>query len=81
MIKKYFNKELVMIKEDNEAFENSTKCWICDNDKVDNNVKVRDHCHITVKYRYCNVIIKDTLKAFDNLKSSKKVYEVMFFDV
>ena len=51
MIKKHFNKECVMIKEDNEDFENSTKCWICDNDYIDTDVKVRDHCHITGKYR------------------------------
>ena len=30
VIKKHFNKELVMTKKDNEDFENSTKCWICD---------------------------------------------------
>ena len=28
---KYFNKELMMTKEDDEDFENSTKYWICDN--------------------------------------------------
>ena len=27
VMKKHFNKELVMTKEDNEGFENSTKCW------------------------------------------------------
>ena len=63
VMKKYFNKELVMTKEDNEGFENSSKCWICDNDYVDNDVKIRDHCHITGKYRGsahrdCNVNIK-----------------------
>ena len=31
VMKKHFNKELVMAKEDDEDFENSTKCWICDN--------------------------------------------------
>ena len=40
-----------MTKKGDEDFENSTKCWICDNDYVDGNVKVRDHCHITGKYR------------------------------
>ena len=35
---KYFNKELVMNKEDNEGFKNSTKFWICDNDYIDNDV-------------------------------------------
>ena len=49
-MKNYFNKELVMTKEDNKTF-NSTKCWICDNDYVNNDVKVRDHCHITGKYK------------------------------
>ena len=38
-------------KEDNEHFKNSTKCWICDNDYIDNDVKVRDHCRITRIYR------------------------------
>ena len=28
VMKRHFNKELVMSKEDNEDFENSTKCWI-----------------------------------------------------
>ena len=40
-----------MKKEDNEHFENSTKCWICDKDYVDNDVRVRDHCYITGKYK------------------------------
>ena len=42
VMKKHFNKELAMTKKDNEDCENSTKCWICDND-----VKIRDDCHIT----------------------------------
>ena len=51
LMKKHFNKELLMTKKDNEDFENSNECWICDNDYNDNDVKVRDHCHITRKYR------------------------------
>ena len=50
-MKKLFNKELVLTREDNEDFENSVKCSICDSDYVDDEVKVRDHCHITEKYR------------------------------
>ena len=77
VLKKYFNKELVMTKEDNEDFKNSTKCWICDNDYVDNDVKVRDHCHITGKYRGsahrdCNINLKLNHKIpveFHNLKN------------
>ena len=77
VMKKHFNKELVMTKEDNEDFKNSTKCWICDNDYVDNDVKVRDHCHITGKYRGsahrdCNINVKLNHKipvVFHNLKN------------
>ena len=64
VMKNYFNKELLITKEDNENFKNSTKCWICDNDYVNNDVKVTDHSHITGKYRDfahrdCNVNPKD----------------------
>ena len=52
-----------MTNEDNENFKDSTKCWICDNDYSDNDVKVRYHFHITGKYRgseqrYCNISLK-----------------------
>ena len=40
VMKKHFNKEIVMTKKDNEGFENSTKCQICDNDYTDRDVKV-----------------------------------------
>ena len=77
VMKKHFNKELVMTKEDNEDFENSGKCWICDNDYIDGNVKVRDDCHITGKYkgsahRDCNINLTLNHKSpvvFFNLKS------------
>ena len=50
-------------KEDNEDFENCTKCWICDNDYIEGDVKVNDHCHITGKYRVsahrdCNINVE-----------------------
>ena len=56
---KHFKRELVMIKENDEDFENSAKCWICDNAYVGGDIKVRDHCYITRKYgrsahRDCN---------------------------
>ena len=50
-MKIHFNKELVMTKKDNEDFDNSTKCWICDSDYIGNDVKVRNHCHITENHR------------------------------
>ena len=45
-MKKNLNKKLLMTKKDTEDFNNSTKCWICDNTYVDNDLKVRDQCHI-----------------------------------
>ena len=50
MMRKHFTKELVMAKEGDEGFENSTKCWICDNVYVGGDVKVTD-CHVTGKYK------------------------------
>ena len=50
-MKKYFNKEFSMDREDGEELENSTKCRICDISYIEDDVKVRNHCHITVKYR------------------------------
>ena len=76
VMKKHFNKELVMIQEDNEDFENSTKCWTYDNYYIDGDVKVRDHCHISGKYRGfahrdCNINVKlnqKNLVVFHKLK-------------
>ena len=49
VMKKHFNKELVMNKKDNEDFQNSTTCRICDNDSIDNDFEERNHCRITGK--------------------------------
>ena len=38
-------------KKDNEEFEMSTKCWICDNVYINSDLKVTNHCHATKKYR------------------------------
>ena len=77
VIKKHFDKELAKIKEDHENFKKSTKCCACENDYVDNDVKVKDHCQITGKYRGfahrgCNICFKldcKTSVVFQNLKS------------
>ena len=45
---KYFDEELVMTMK---IMKILTKCWICDNDYIYNDVKVRDNCHINGKYR------------------------------
>ena len=72
-MKNHFNKELVMTKNDNEDFESSNKSWIYNNDYIDGDVKVRDHCHITGKYRDCNINVNSNHKipvVFHNLKNN-----------
>ena len=49
-MKKYFYKNLVMTAEETEEFERYNICWICGK-LIDFNDKVKDHCHITGKYR------------------------------
>ena len=46
-----------MTKEDNEDFKYSTKWWICDNEYVDNDVKVRNHCHVTGNALHIEIVI------------------------
>ena len=76
VMKKKFNKNLIMSVEEEEIFQSSNKCWICGTlfDFVDE--KVRDHCHIFAKYRgaahfSCNANLKITKKVpviFHNLR-------------
>ena len=42
VMKRHFNTELVMTKEDKGNFKSSTKCCISENNYVDKDVKVRD---------------------------------------
>ena len=45
-------KKMMFVKEEKERSEKETKCWMCNgkfND--DKDVKVRDHCHFTCRYR------------------------------
>ena len=51
IINKHFNKKLKMTTEDENNYQNSENCWICDEKIINNKDKVRDHCHITGKYR------------------------------
>ena len=60
--------KIVKSEEDERSFESCNKCWICDKLFDVAYSKVRDHCHITGKYRgfahrSCNI----------NLKLAKKV--------
>ena len=51
VIKKEFNKPLKMTKENEEEFQKAEECHICNKKYTDQDIRVRDHCHITGKYR------------------------------
>ena len=73
---KHFNENLIMSEKEEHLFQQSNSCWICkkliDNDEE----KVRDHCHVTSKFRgaahwNCNVNFQLTKKVpviFHNLR-------------
>ena len=76
VMNKCFNKNLIMREEEEHIFQQSSSCWVCkkliDNDEE----KVRDHCHVTGKFRgaahwNCNIKSQLTKKApviFHNLR-------------
>ena len=77
IIKDQFNKNLVMTEEEEHLFQESNSCWICKKIIDNEDEKVRDHCHITGKFRGsahwdCNINFQLTQQIpviFHNLKS------------
>ena len=75
-MKKHFNKNLIMSEEEEYLFEQSNNCWICEKIINDADEKVRDHCHVTGKFRgaahwNCNInflLTKRIPVIFYNLK-------------
>ena len=51
MVNKEFNKPLRMTKYDEKEFQKAKECHICDKKYTDEDIRVRDHCHITGKFR------------------------------
>ena len=76
IMKKHFNKNLIMTEEE-DLFQKSNNCWICKKFISNDEDKVRDHCHITGKFRgaahrNCNVnfqLAKKVPVIFHNLKN------------
>ena len=72
----HFSKPLEMTDEDKESFQRAEECHICKTPYNTDDVRVRDHCHVTGKYRGsahkdCNLNFKLTDKipvVFHNLK-------------
>ena len=89
-MKKHFNKNLIMSEE--EQFQSSNTCQICEKLIDDDDEKVRDHSHIIGKFRSavhwsCNINLQFTEKVpviFHNLRgygSHLIFWEVNKFDV
>ena len=51
IIRDNFNKPLIMTKKNEKAFKKATHCHICEKKYRVDDVPVRDHCHVTGKYR------------------------------
>ena len=56
-----------MTENEEEQFQSSNTCWICEKPIDDDDEKVRDHCHITGKFRgathwSCNINLQLTKK-------------------
>ena len=80
VMKEHFNKNLIMNEEEEHLSQQSNSCWICKKIINDDNEKVRDHCHITSKFRSathqnCNLnfqltkripVIFHSLKGYDS---------------
>ena len=76
IMKDQFNKNLLMTEEGEYLFQQSNNCWIYKKIIDNDDEKVRDHCHITGKFRVsahwdCNINFQLTKKIpaiFHNLK-------------
>ena len=73
---KHFNKNLIMSEEEEHLFQQSNSCWICKKLIDNDDEKVRDHCHVTGKFRGaahwdCNInfqLTKNVPVIFHNLR-------------
>ena len=63
VMKKRFNKNMTMSEEE-EQFQSSNTCWICEKLIDDYDEKVRDHCHVTDNFRGAADWSCDNLKKF-----------------
>ena len=68
IMKKHFNENLVMSVDEEERFQLANSCWICNKLFDVGDEKVRDHCHMTGKFRGAAHFSYNA-----NLKLSKKV--------
>ena len=72
---KHFNKNLIRSEDKEEQYQSSNTCWVCKKPSESDDEKVRDHCHITRKFRgaahwSCNI----------NLQLNK-IFPIMFHNL
>ena len=65
VMKKHFNKNMIISEEEKHLFQQSNSCWICKKLIDNDDEKVRDHCHGTGKCRgavhwSCNINLQLT---------------------
>ena len=51
IMKKHFNKNLIMTEEEEHLSQESNNCWICKKLIDNDDERVRDHCHVPGKVR------------------------------
>ena len=66
-MKEYFHKNLIMSEKEEHLFQKGNGCWICKKFINNDEQKVRDHCHVTGKFRgaahqNCNANLQLTKK-------------------
>ena len=84
---RYLNKETIMTIDDKENFKTADECHICNKKYLEKDICVRDHCHITGKYRGsahqdCNInfqLSDKILIIFHNLRNYDSHFIVQEF--
>ena len=51
IIKQNFNKHMIISKKEQNDFKNAKSCNICNKEYSNEDVPVRDHCHVTGKFQ------------------------------
>ena len=77
---KKVKKDIIMKQEDEEYFKNNNICRFCEKELLSD--KVRDHCHLTGKYRgpahkTCNINVKQKDSKFNHLHSVISVITIV----
>ena len=50
-MEEYFNKNLIISEEEEDLFQKSNNCSICKKFISNDKGNIRDHCHVTGKFR------------------------------